>query len=382
MKITVLPDKLSAALDVAAKATGRATVTPAIGHVLLEAHPDGGLTVSGTDLSTRAWLTVEAKVVEPGAVLLPPATLQDLVSVADPSEGLSIEVNAKHRAELRCGRNQIKVAGLDPETFPAATSFDDPIVDATLAAPTLAMLIRSVSHAAASDESRPVLSGVLCRAADSVLTLVTADGYRLAARSTDLDAPFDLDVVVRAKPLASLAGLLMKATSVRIQVDSRQSAILLDSEAGCWAIGLIDGQFPDWRRALKIEPKTRVVVSRAALKDATTLVRGVVSTFTHDSKSVTTSRVTLSIGESSIEARSGSTELDQEADVEMDAEVDGESVRVGLRTAFLRDALDAFDSETVLLEIENDQRPVILRDPSDPDRHAQVLMPMTLPRGS
>jgi DNA polymerase-3 subunit beta len=382
MKITLLPERLREALDVALKAhhPGPATYNiPALGHVLLEARDDT-LTVTGTDLETRAWRTVLAEVERPGAVTMAPSTLRDLTDVVPGDEPLTIEVDEKHRATLTCGRVTVRSAGLDPEQFPAIPDFSDPVTDLTFAADLLAVLIGSVAHAVGTGRSQSVYAGIYVRIADGTLLLAAADGYRLAVRSAPIDDQSDLTMVVLGKPLIAAGALLAKATSVRLLVDSKRSMVLLDSEIGCWAIRLVEAQFPDFNRVIPPDCPILVTVDRAALAAAARLVKGITSSHEREGRTFQTSRADLGVRDGSLELRAGDATGDHSADTVLDAELIGEPLTIGFDSGYLRDAVGAFSSERVVLELQGPALPALVREPGERNGHLQVLMPMHIAR--
>lgn len=383
MKVTLLPENLREALDVASKASStKHPYLPVVQNVLLDASPDGGLKVSGTDLRTRAWHTVSARVDVAGMVTLPPRALSDFLDACTDGEALTITVSDTHRAHLVCGRAQIKLAGLDPEGFPTCPDFALPAFDTTMAAPILAQVIGSTAFAAAPDESRPVLAGVNIVATGGRLTLAAVDGYRLAIRSTEIDEQAECSLIVLAGPLAVAGRALVKASSVRLVVDANASMLLLDSEAGCWAIQLIDGQFPDFERIIPRETTARVTVQRATLVSALRMIRGIVTTVTENNKTVSTTIAKLTISEGALAVRAGSTGDDQEADVEMDAVLDGEPMTIGFNGAYLRQAVEAIEGDSVLLTLAGPDRAAVITEASGAQDHRQISMPMFVARGS
>lgn len=379
MKITIQPEKLAEALAIARRAVGKGNVNPIWGSVLLEATTDGGLVISGTDLETRAWHTVSAQVDEAGAVALPPSGLVNFLEVCPPDATITLAVNDKHKAELTCGRALVKLAGFDPEQFPAATTFDEPSWDLTIGAPLLADLLDGVAHAVAPDRSREVLAGILVQVRDGRLTLAAADGYRLAVRATDIEGAPDCSVVVRGRALAGAGKAFAQATSARLIVDARQSALLIDTEVGCWAIRLIEGQFPDFSRIVPRETTVRVTVSRDRLLAVCRLARQIEQSATQNGKRSTFNSSRLTVGENSLQIRAHDDAGDHEAEVELDAEVEGGPLVIGFNGDYLAQAIEALPGPRVCLGMNRADSPAVFTQPGSRD-NLQVTMPMHVAR--
>lgn len=374
MRVLMLPTKLSSALDVAAGAIARRSTLPVLQHVHIKATPDGGVIVTGTDLETRAWHTVSAKVEEPGAVCLPPKLIAEFLDAINPDDALTLTVNEQHKAELVSGRTRVRLAGLDAELYPPCPDFSEPIFDTTMSADVMSTLIKSVAFAVAPDDSRPVLAGVLIRASGTTLQLVAADGYRLALRSAEVESP-ELDVIAQGKTLAKAGRMLEKATSARLLVDARSSALLVDSEAGCWSIRLLEGQFPDFNRIIPKDPPVGVTVDRADLVRAITLVRGVEQT--SDGY-----LMRLTVEADSLALRAGGTTSDQEADTEIAATLErGKPLTVAFNPRYLGEAVAAIEGDRVMLELSGPASPALVRAAGERNGHLNVVMVMHDARG-
>lgn len=369
MKLTIMPDALSAALAVAQPSVKRSTLM-VLEMVLLDAHVDGGLTITGTDMETRAWHTVSADVMEAGAVCLPPNRLVDFLSAVVGDEPITLTVDEQHKAELRSGTLRARIAGTDAEQFPVIDTDSAPAFDHTFGAVDLATTIGGALHAVLPKADREILTGVLAQIVDGKLTFAAADGHRLAIRTLDVaDAP-DLSVIVQGKAVAKAVKALDNATSVRVVVDSGKSALLLDSEAGCWSVRLIDGQFPDFNRIIPRDPPIAVTFSRDDMLRVLKLVGKI-----DDSTYI----VRLNVGPEQIEVHAGSPTADQEADAVIGATLErGSGLVIAFNGRYLEQALRAINSVRVRLELVKADSPAILR-PVD-GTGVDVLMPMLAPR--
>lgn len=373
MQLTLSHGTFAAALAVAATAVKPRATLPVLEHVLLEA-ADGRLTVSGTDLGSRAWQSIACGVQEAGAVTVPPKALNDFLDAIVPSEPITLTVDAKHKAELVSGRTRIRVAGLDPEQFPPAPAFDEPAFDYTLAASDLTALIRNTVFAAAKDDSRPVLAGILFQVRNGTLKLVAADGFRLALREIAAEGAMDLNVIAHARMLGKLVGHLGKATSARLMVDAGCSSLLVDTEQGSWAVRLIDGQFPDFNRIIPRDAPIAVTAARDDLVRATGLVLNVEQT----SGGYTTR---LSVGTDGISIQAGTATSDQEVETHLEATLErGEPITIGFNTRYLRDAIESVDADQITIELTRPDAPSIVRADGPRNGHLNIVMPMHVNR--
>ena len=90
------------------------------------------------------------------------------------------------QVRLECARNEATIGGLDAEDFPPAPTVKDG-VSVALEPKGLRQAIAQTVFAAATDDSRPVLTGVDTKFEGDLLTLAASDGFRLSVYKLPLD---------------------------------------------------------------------------------------------------------------------------------------------------------------------------------------------------
>lgn len=379
MKITVLPERLKAALDIARKPVKHNASIVSVTQVCLRATDDGSLALSGTDLRWYATASLTAKVTHSGAVTLAPKALSDVLAACQDGEPLTIDVTDTHRATLTCGRATIRLVGGDAEEFPPA-----PVLKAgdrlSLSATLLRELIETTAFAAARDESRPVLSGVLLSVKDNTLTLAAADGFRLAVHSAALapGAP-DLSVIVPAGALREIVGALPKTDDI-VTIATDESHTQIESSSGTWTLTQIEGPFPDFNRIIPREAVTQITCNRADLERAVTLALSFQDEVTENGKRYSTCIARLSVEDDGLTIRSRSDQGDQEGALVIPIEIEGDPLAIGFNGLYLRDAVHALTTERVSLDLIGPASPAVLHTAGPRNGHLQICMPMHVAR--
>ncbi len=180
MELTVDQSALSRALRLVSRVTPTRPTLPILQMVLLGAE-SGRLRLTATDAELAMTTAVAAEVASEGRVAIPARLLGEYVAHL-PAEPVRLSFDpARTRWRAACGPFVANLATADPAEFPAFWTTDDrSAVD--LEAGRLRRAVERVAFAAARDESRPVLSGVLFDFGPEGLTLAAADGFRLARR--------------------------------------------------------------------------------------------------------------------------------------------------------------------------------------------------------
>ena len=112
--------------------------------------------------------------------------------------------------------------------------------------------LSEVTFAAATDEARPILTGVLTRFAGDKLTLAAADNYRIAVKTLPvLDPVEETTLVVPARSYQELMRVLSDTDDpVDIMLAQAKSQVIFHVEGTEVVSRLIDGQFPNYQQVL------------------------------------------------------------------------------------------------------------------------------------
>ena len=127
-------------------------------------------------------------------------------------------------------------------------------VSPNLGAIELAEALSRVLPFTATEDNRPVLQCVLFKAKDGKLTLVSADGFRLAVESLDYDGG-EGEVLIHRDELRGVINALKQAR--RVRVGSEQSgdsldgmSLIVDTELIRYKWRGSEGQFPDYEKLI------------------------------------------------------------------------------------------------------------------------------------
>src|SRR5205823_4107390 len=209
MKLSCLQQNLAEGLNVVGRVVPGKSTLPVLSNVLL-ATDEGRLKLAATNLEMAMMVWVGAIVESEGAITLPARVLADWVSLLDRDQQIDLALNARNKkVHLSCARYESNVSGIDAEDFPPIPTVEEG-TSVSLDAASLKDAVSQVAFAAAQDDSRPVLAGVLLRLERGQLTLAAADGFRLAVRTVDLPDEADqaLSMIIPARALSELARVL------------------------------------------------------------------------------------------------------------------------------------------------------------------------------
>ena len=247
MNVSVMQENLARGLGVVGRAVSSRATLPVLANVLLKTE-NAGLKLTATNLEIGINCWVAGKVTDEGEITVPAKLLTELVSSL-PNQRIDLQFSAKDRTlKVTCGGSRSSIKGIEADEFPVVAAIGDtPITSADSRA--LREALGEVVFAAASDESRPILTGVLTRLAGDRMTLAAADNYRIAVRSLALAQPVtpEITIVVPARSYQELIRIMPDAEEqIEITVTPNKSQILFHVNGIDLVSRLIEGQFPNY----------------------------------------------------------------------------------------------------------------------------------------
>ncbi len=377
MKVSCLQENLQRALAQVSRAVAAKTAMPILSNVLL-ATDDGRLRIAATNLEIGVTTWVGASIEEEGRVTVDARLLSEFVNTL-PNAPVLLEVEAKRMSlNVQSGRDKASINGIDADDFPVIPHLDGEAYVANIDPQALRDMIAQVEFAAATDESRPVLAGVLARFEGQTVTLAAADGFRLAVREGELaDAvPERLDVIIPARALRELARILGDQTDpVRLAITPNQSQLLVRVGETEFLSRLIDGTFPDFQQIIPREFSTRLELGREAFLNA---VRRA-GYFARDNNDV----VRISVHAGDEEFMPGSVEISANAAERgnsqsfVDASVSGPETQIAFNARYLADVLTVLRAGQVVVGVNGANQAGVVRLVGA-DNYTHVIMPMVI----
>jgi DNA polymerase-3 subunit beta len=370
VKLSVMQENLARGLQIVSRAVSGRSTLPVLGNVLLRTE-DAGLKLTATNLEIGLTAWVPGRIDAEGALTVPARLITDVVNGLPAAERVDLEMdgNALH---VRAGRYRTHLRGIDAEEFPVIPSPGErPTTRVSQGA--LRRALAEVAFAAASDEARPILTGVLTRLSGDRVTLAAADNYRIAVKTLPiLDPVEDTSLVVPARSYTELMRVMNDSDDpVEIMLASSKSQILFHLEGVDLVSRLIDGQFPNYQQVLPTSHSTRAVVDRDELLKAVRLSALIASSAANVVK------LTLSSD------GAGSITIAAAADVgdatgEVEAAVEGDGVQIAFNARYLQEALQNVAADQLALEFSGPLSPGVLKPTGDED-YVHVIMPVRTP---
>jgi DNA polymerase-3 subunit beta len=373
MKLSCLQENLNRGLSIVGRAVAARSTLPITQNILLSAEQSQlKLAATNLEMATTCW--IGAKIEQEGEITVPARLLIDFVNSL-PNDLIEINLPSGSRIlELNSGHFQAHINSIDAADFPPIPQISDGI-NTSIEANALREGIAQVAFAAATEESRPVLTGINSEFDGEQLNLVAADGFRLAVHTTTLGSPVSeqTTVIIPARTLNELNRLLIEQEEpVEITINQQKSQILFRLKNAEIVSQLIQGSFPNYSQVIPPSYTTRAVVdineflrvtkmSSVFARDASGIVRLVITPGTE----LSPGKVTVSAQAEEVGGNVG----------EIDALIDGEEAKIAFNVKYLADVLSVLHQAQVALEVTTPSSPGTIR-PVGVDNYVHVVMPM------
>lgn len=400
MRVSCLQENLAKGLAIVGRAVSSRSTMPVLANILLEAR-DNQLRLAATNLEIGVTCWIGAKVEDEGSITVPARLLTEFVNSLPPDR-IDMELAARTQTlNLRCANFDANMKGIDAANFPIIPTLEGISGEGQggvegmrieLESIGLRKMVDQVVFAAASDESRPTLTGIEVTFKDGRITLAATDGYRLSVRSAHVDGSMPdvpVTVIVPARSLGELARISADADEsqpVQVLVTRERNQILFqvwgrgsESKGGVFhrvelASQLIDANFPDYRAIIPKTHTTRTVVDTALLLKA---VR-VAFLFARDNANIVRLKIKPANGSGSGQVSLAATSNDMGDSVnDLEAMIEGDDLEISFNAKYLIDVLSQIDEPQVVLETTQPTRPGTIRPLGiGEDVFLHVVMPM------
>lgn len=373
MKFRVERDVLAEAVTWAARGLPNRPPVPVLAGVLVEADPEGSLTLSAFDYETSARITVPADVAEGGTVLVLGKLLADICRNL-PARPIEVATDG-NKVQLTCGSSRFSLLQMPSEEYPSLPVSPEP--SGTIPGDVFTQAVAQVSIAADRSDTLPILTGVRVEIEGSRMTLLATDRYRLAMRELEwnpADTAASAVLLVPARTLSETAKALGAAASVDLALgDAAGGDGLVGFEAGRrrTTSRLLDGEYPKVASIFPSSVDTEAVIETAALVEAVKRVALV-------AERNTPVRLRFTDGQVSIDAGAGE---DAQASEAVECLLTGPDIEIAFNPHYLLDGLHAVGTSHARLSFTQSSRPAVLSGQAEADGEADtsyryVLMPV------
>ncbi len=390
MKFTILQQDLLPPLQTVVRSTGIRSTLPILENILFTTE-GSKVRLSATNLEIGVIKFVPAQIQEPGEIVVPAKTILEVVtSLKEPKIDISTNQNSL-----------IVSAGKFQATISAGSSSEFPVIpvgggEGISLPKNMLNSCAQILYAAATDEGRPTLTGVLTQSSAGKLDFVATDGFRLAHRQIQLalspltsfdksqDKSFDKsqDKPLGINSVKGFRSLIPKKTleevlkiiseegvdEVVIKDISSQNQIIFHIGETIISSRLIEGQFPSWEKIIPTQIQTTAIINKEQMLVAVKLA----AVFAKNEANI----IVLKLEKDKMVLSSSAKELGSQQN-EIEADVSGDGLTIAFNARFLIDAISNAPSSKITLNFSGSLSACLIR-PVGVEGLEYILMPVKL----
>ena len=368
MRFTISREKLQEGLAAVAASIPAKTTLPVLANILVET-TEKGIRLSGTDLDIAVSTEVAADVEATGAITIPAKKLSEIARELPPSP-VKIAAAGEQRVTLDCGRSHFKILGLPRDEFPSFPSvrFNE---SWRIRSGDLQKLISHTSFAVSTEESRPILNGVLWELKPDSMRMVATNGHRLAKMEVPIKAAAApaSDLIVPPKALEQIRRLF--PAGEELEIARGDNHLGFRSPFTAVYTRLIEGPYPNYDQVIPRDNDRVAVADKIALTSALKRMSVIASDQTH--------RIRLSFNSGILRFSVQTPDLGEATD-ELAIRYTGDQLDIGFNASYLLEILRYIPTDEVKLTFKAPERAATVEPEAwnDPATYLCLVMPLRL----
>ncbi|MCC7289714.1 DNA polymerase III subunit beta [bacterium] len=376
MQFSCNQDTFAKYLNVVSRVVNSKPGLPILSNILIEVQK-GKLVMTATDLEIgiNTWIGIESK--SEGAVTVPAKQISEFVN-SIPSEKVDVVLD-KQVLDVSTVNNSAQFHTIPADDYPkvATAGGGKPVLK--LNKEDLLLSINRVAFAAASDDVKPVLTGIKIELEGKTASFVAADGLRLSKQSIKLSSEVkeNSHFLVPVKAMQELAFVLTEFAGqdgkddVEVYVIEDRNQVLFRYNDVDIISRLIDGQYPDYKQILPSVFKTQVQLSTSEFTNSLKVTNII-------ARSVLGNKIIVEIDPKGSNVVMSATLSDVGSNKSVVAgKVEGDAIKMAFSSKFLSDMANNIGAEEIVFESSEPVKPGVFKIKGD-DTFVHLIMPMML----
>ena len=376
MQFSCNQDTFAKYLNVASRIVTNKPGLPILNNVLFRTEK-GKLLITVTDLEISLNTWIGADVQSEGSITVPAKQLSEFINSVS-SEKIDVSLNGK-TLNIKAEGNIGDLNTMAPDDYPSIPEIKSHKVVFKIDKDELVKTVNRVAFAAATDDIKPVLTGVKIEVEGDTASFVATDGLRLSRQIIKLEEGVDknIDFLVPVKALQELAHIINdfevgKGDSfVQVFYIEERNQVLFRFNDVDIISRLIDGKFPEYKQIIPTGGKTKCLFEKedflSSLKVTNIIARTVLGNklvLDIDAKKET---LTMSATQSDVGSNKSS----------LDGSISGENLQIAFSARLLSDILSHINDEKISFECSESVKPGVFKIEGD-DTFIHLVMPMML----
>jgi DNA polymerase III subunit beta len=373
MKLQILQENLEKAVSTTSRFASTRAQLPILGNILITTKKSK-IYVSSTNLEISASVQVGAKIEEEGEISIPAKVISELVANL-PKETVTL-TGEKEQLKVSVSGFSSTVLGMNSSDFPKIPNTVDKEKSISFSQNELIKALAQVVFATSTDETRPILTGVLFLFGKNLLSLVATDGFRLSRKTLPLKAGKIAgdNVVIPKGVLSEILRTTSEDGEILFGVQDKEKQVIFGIGDTVLASRLLEGEYPDFEKIIPKSSTIKILLDKEEFMRAVKLA----SIFARESANIIKIKVlkdSLNVSAESGTAGSQETRVDARIESSFAKASEDSEFEIAFNFRFLEEFLHSVAGEEVKMEFSSVSAPGVFTDTSD-SSYLHLIMPV------
>lgn len=369
MKFTIDKNILLESLINVVRAINPKNIIPILNGIKFELTVEGlNLIASDSDLTIKSFIpsTDIQSIDGEGTIIIQSKYIIDIVRKL-PGDIVNIEVVDSLKIRIYTDNSQYNLNCLNPEDYPQIILEEskNPI---RIKSDILRSMIRQTIFAVSLQESRPLLTGINLKINEDRLEVVATDSYRLAKKTIILEEkyPENVEITIPGKNINEFDKIINDDEDVEIHIFSNK--ILFKYKNIIFQSSLLNGNYPNTSNLIPNE--FEIIINTSLNEYFASIDRAALLTQSKD-KNI----VRMETNNNELNISSYASEIGKVEDRIIVSKNTDKNIAISFSAKYMMDALKTFNEDELLILLNNDSSPIILKSTND-ESLIQLILPI------
>jgi DNA polymerase-3 subunit beta len=374
MKFSCNQDTFSKYLSIVSRIVSSKPGLPILNNVKFETSK-GKLLIKATDLEIGISTWIGADVQSEGEITVPAKQLAEFINSV-PNEKVDVTLE-KQSFVVDTTNNHAEFNTIPVDDYPEVVSVDREKPLLKIDTEDLTKAISRVAFAAATDNIKPVLAGMLMEIESDKVNFVGTDGLRLSRQIIELETGSEesKSLLVPVKAMQELAYIISEVAEEESKVELY---LIKDRNQVLFRVGdidltsrLIDGEFPEYRQIIPTGFNTQCEIKRSDFLDSLKVTNII-------ARSVLGNKIILEVDskENSITMSASQSDVGSNKST-FNGKIEGENLKIAFSSRLLTDVLNHLQTEDIIFECSEPVKPGVFKIKED-ESFIHLVMPMMI----
>ena len=350
------------------RAISSKNIIPILNGIKFELVTDGlYLTASDSDLMIKSYIPKEdiINIEQEGIIIIQSDKIVDIVRNM-PNDEIEFEVVDGYKILISSGMSKYNLNCFDPSEYPNIKIEENKNM-ITLESSILKQMVSQTVFAISTQELRPLLTGLNIKITGDILECIATDSYRLAKKTIKLNSVVteDINIVIPGKNILELDKIISEDAPVDIYIFNNK--VLFKYKNIYFQSNLLSGTYPNTSNLIPTE--FNIMINANLQEFNSSIVRAALLTNSRD-KNIIKLNLNKNLLTITATTEQGTSQEKIEVDTNYSEEFD-----ISFSARYMLEALKTFKDEQLLILLNGDTKPIIVKSTED-ESLIQLILPI------